>query len=258
MKFVGEGVDHRNVSVAGHFLEDALLVHARDDTMHPALEVARDVGDGFARAERRRRLRVIQENDGTAHALNSDVEGDARAQRWLFENQGDEFSVERGSVAYRTGLDVRRKLEQFARVRGAPFRSGEEIIRQGNGRDKSCGGHFSFHLAVAWATRFESADVPESEAEACCGVVAKTSSRRLRNSRTCACVMMKGGRKRNVKSWVQLMSKPLCMASLTKGAPSTESSTPIIRPSLRISRTKLNLAASFARPSRSSAPRTRI
>src|SRR5213079_3100761 len=75
------------------------------------------------------------------------------------------------------------------------------------------------------------ADFAESEAEACCGVAARTSSKSRRNSRTCARVMMKGGSRRNVKSWVQLMSKPRCMASLTKGPPSTESSTPIIRPS---------------------------
>src|SRR5438132_12299916 len=43
-----------------------------------------------------------------------------------------------------------------------------------------------------------------------------------------------------------------------EGAPSTESSTPIIRPSPRISRMKPNLAASLVRPSRSSAPSVQI
>src|SRR5260370_32277865 len=48
------------------------------------------------------------------------------------------------------------------------------------------------------------------------------------------------------------------MASLTKGPPSTRSSMPIIRPSARISRMKLNLEASLVSPSRNSAPRARI
>jgi len=55
-------------------------------------------------------------------------------------------------------------------------------------------------------------------AEACRGVVARTSSRSLRNSRTCARVMRKGGKRRSVKSWVQLISKPRCRASLTMAA----------------------------------------
>ena len=53
MKFVGERVDHGNVGRGGHFIEHALFVHARDDALHPALEVARHIGDGFAFAEAR-------------------------------------------------------------------------------------------------------------------------------------------------------------------------------------------------------------
>src|SRR5216683_8107673 len=142
MKLVGERIDHRNARVGGHFFEDTLLVNAGDDAMHPALEVARDIGDGLARAERRGRLCVVKKNDGTAHALNADIEGDTRAERGLLKNQGDEFAVERGSVTARASLDVRGKVEQFARMRGAPLRSGKEIIRQGNGRNESSGGHF--------------------------------------------------------------------------------------------------------------------
>ena len=72
---------------------------------------------------------MIKKNDGAAHALDADVEGDARAQRRLFKNQGDKFALQGRRVTDGARLDVRRKLEQFARVRGAPFRSGEEIIR---------------------------------------------------------------------------------------------------------------------------------
>jgi hypothetical protein len=72
---------------------------------------------------------VVEKNHGTAHALDADVEGNARAQRRLFKNQGDEFALQRGRITDGAGFNIRRKLEQFARVRGAPFRSGEQIIR---------------------------------------------------------------------------------------------------------------------------------
>ena len=70
---------------------------------------------------------MIEEHHCAAHALDADVKSDARAQRGFLENQGDEFAVQRGGVANRSRLDVRREVEEFAGVRGAPFRSGEEI-----------------------------------------------------------------------------------------------------------------------------------
>ena len=50
VEFVRERVDHRDVRVRGHFLEDPLVVNTSDDALHPAIEVARDIGDGFAGA----------------------------------------------------------------------------------------------------------------------------------------------------------------------------------------------------------------
>jgi len=83
MKLVGERVDHGDAGVRRHFLEDTLMVNASDDALHPALEVARHVGDGLPRAERGGCLRVVQKNDGTTHTLDADVEGDPRAERRL-------------------------------------------------------------------------------------------------------------------------------------------------------------------------------
>src|SRR5439155_26081536 len=62
--------------------------------------------------------------------LDADIEGDTGAQRGLLKNQRDEFAVERGNVTDRARFDVCRQLEQFARVRRSPLRSGEEIFRQ--------------------------------------------------------------------------------------------------------------------------------
>src|SRR2546426_9380689 len=71
MKLVGERVDHGDAGVRRHFLEHTLMVNASDDALHPALEVARHVGDGLPRAERGGRLRVVQKNDGTTQDRKS-------------------------------------------------------------------------------------------------------------------------------------------------------------------------------------------
>ena len=61
MKFIRERVDDRDAGIGGHFFEDSLFVNARDDAVNPAVEVARDIGDGFASAERCRGLGVVKE-----------------------------------------------------------------------------------------------------------------------------------------------------------------------------------------------------
>src|SRR5579859_1906376 len=215
MKFIRESVDVRNCCVGGHFLKYFLFVDASDDAVDPAIEIAGDIGDGFTRAERGGSLGVVEKNDGAAHALDSDVKSDTSAERGFFENQSDKFSGERGSVATGPRLDVGGKLKQVAGVRGAPFRSGEQVSRQGNGSNERSSGHFSFHLAAARAACDGVAEFAGSEAAALRGVVTKIFSRRRRNWRTCTRVTRKGGRKRNVESCVQLISRPRRMASAT-------------------------------------------
>src|SRR5712672_186964 len=125
------------------------MIDAGDDTLHPAVEIASDIGDGFAGAERGGSLGVVEENHRAAHALDADVESDARTERRLFENKGDEFALQRRSVADGTRFDVGGEVEEFAGVRGTPFGSGEEIVRQGNGRYKRGCGHLFTSLRSA-------------------------------------------------------------------------------------------------------------
>src|SRR5258708_19490157 len=141
MKFVGERVDHRNVGIRGHLFENALVVYARDNALHPAIEVASDIGDRLARAERGGGLRVVQENHGATHALDTDFKSDTRAKRGLLKNEGDKFALQCRGVAAGASLYVSREMEEFARVHGTPFASSEEVIRQRNGRHKSGSGH---------------------------------------------------------------------------------------------------------------------
>src|SRR5213082_1744320 len=258
MELVGKRVDHRNAGVCGHFLEHLLRINARHDAVNPAVEVARHIRYRFPLAERSGGLRVIKEHYRSAHALNPDIEGDARTQRGLFENQGNKFAVQRGGIATGSRFDVRCEVEEFARMRGTPFRSSEEIGRQGNRSYERSGSHSFYPLAAAWTAPCGMAESTASEAEACFGVFSRTIAKSFRNSRTCARVIIKGGRRRSVKSCVQLISKPRCMASATNGPPSRESSIPIISPSARISRTKSNCEVSLLSPSRSSSPRARM
>src|SRR5580700_4202572 len=84
MKLVGQRINDWNGSASGHFVEYALFVNARDDALHPAFQVARHVGDGFALAQAR--LGVVKENHRATHGLDANLESDARAQRGLFKD----------------------------------------------------------------------------------------------------------------------------------------------------------------------------
>jgi hypothetical protein len=61
--------------------------------------------------------------------LDTDFKGDTGAERGLLENQGDELAMQGGGVADGASFYVGREMEKFARMRGAPFASGEEIVR---------------------------------------------------------------------------------------------------------------------------------
>src|SRR5258708_12773767 len=67
MEFIGERVNDRNLRVSRHFLQHALFVNARDDAVHPTLEVAPDVGNGSPLASPP--LRLIYAPYKPAHAL---------------------------------------------------------------------------------------------------------------------------------------------------------------------------------------------
>src|SRR5438874_815025 len=165
MELVGKRVDHRNAGVCGHFLEHLLRINARHDAVNPAVEVARHIRYRFPLAERSGGLRVIKEHHRSAHALNPDIEGDARTQRGLFENQGNKFAVQRGGIATGSRFDVRCEVEEFARMRGTPFRSSEEIGRQGNRSYERSGSHSFYPLAAAWTAPCGMAESTASEAE---------------------------------------------------------------------------------------------
>src|SRR5271169_6937 len=63
MKLIRKSVDYGNAGVGGHFFEDFLVVDTGHYPVDPAVEIARDIGDGLAGTERGGGLRVVEEND---------------------------------------------------------------------------------------------------------------------------------------------------------------------------------------------------
>src|SRR5580698_8045315 len=104
MKAIGESVDHRNRSVVCENLECPLLEDARDNSLHPARQIARDVGNGFALTEAR--ARVVQISGRSAQALDRDFKGYARAQRGLLENHREEAAAQSSTIAFRLRLHI--------------------------------------------------------------------------------------------------------------------------------------------------------
>jgi hypothetical protein len=124
MLFVGERVDDvQPRRRRREFLEDVLGKGPDDHAVHPALEVARHVGDRLALAEPC--LGVVEEHHVAAHAQDADLEGHARAQRRLLKDQRQKLAAQRAGVSGRIGLDVGGDRQQLARMRRAPFRSSE-------------------------------------------------------------------------------------------------------------------------------------
>src|ERR1700687_2110541 len=78
MKTVRERIDNGNVRVSSHLTEHFLLIHTRNNSLHPQFQVARHIPNRFTLAQPR--LRVIEKYCRTAHALNSHFKRYPRSQ----------------------------------------------------------------------------------------------------------------------------------------------------------------------------------
>src|SRR5215469_9092668 len=125
MESIGERVNYGNPSVRRELVERFLRENTRDDSVDPAVEAFRDIGYRFTGTQAIGD--VVEKNGRPAEARDSHLECDPRAQRGLFENQGERAVGQRSTVAFRAGLQLHSKMEQFADLRSAPFHTGEEI-----------------------------------------------------------------------------------------------------------------------------------
>src|ERR1700732_1718424 len=259
VKAVGERVDHGNSAVLGELFERFLGKRAPHDALHPALRILGECANGCALAKAHGR--VVEENGGAAQACDADFECDTRSQRRLLENEREEASGQRGAIAVGARFNVCREVDEVANLRRPPLHAGEEVVSQ----RECCGNGVHIHLvaasAIDWTGSWGCSDflgVAGTGWAAGFFVRASTISNFSRNSATSRRRMMKGGRSLRMWSCVQFMTRPRRSACSTYGAPSTVRSTPMIKPSPRISRMKSKRAASFSRPARSSAPRSRM
>ena len=113
-----------NVRVLREIIERFLRENARDDSVHPAFEIFRDVANGFALAQARQR--VVEKHRRAAQAGDADFKSDARAQRGLFENQRQERGRQ-SAVRYRSGCALisaarRKKSRSCAGFHSMPVR----------------------------------------------------------------------------------------------------------------------------------------
>ena len=95
-------------AVRGHLGDGVVRVGAEDDDVHPALEVAGHVGEGFALAEGR--LGLVDEDGVAAEGVDRGLEGEARAQRGLLEEHDHLLGVERVAEVFGVALDGVREL----------------------------------------------------------------------------------------------------------------------------------------------------
>lgn len=86
---IAEGVDDGDAGPAGEFLDGVLGEDAGDDAVGPAVEVAGDIGEGFAVADE------ADLCDGTAaELLDGEVKGEAGAEGGFFEQEAEVASGE--------------------------------------------------------------------------------------------------------------------------------------------------------------------
>ncbi len=86
---VAEGVDHRHTRPLRQAIDRALQEHAGDQAIHPAVQVAGDILQGLANADR-----AFQEHAPAAHLLHGELEGELGAQRGLFEKHTEVLAVQ--------------------------------------------------------------------------------------------------------------------------------------------------------------------
>ena len=104
---VAQGVDHRHRRPCSQPLDGALFEDAGDDAIHPAVEVARDILERLADADR-----PIDEERIAAQLLDRQLERQPRAQRGFFKQQGDGLPIERAGIIARRLLDLGGEIEE--------------------------------------------------------------------------------------------------------------------------------------------------
>ncbi len=113
------------LALCGHLGDGFVRVGAEDDDVHPALEVAGYVGDGFALAEGF--LGLVDEDGVAAEGVHRGLKGEACAERGLFEEEDHLLGVERVAEVFGRELDGVRELEDGGEFVGREVGDGGEV-----------------------------------------------------------------------------------------------------------------------------------
>ena len=128
MEFIAQRVNHRHARPVGQLFDGPLRKRARDNGVRPALQIAGNVFDWLAIADRAR----VQDRVST-ELLDGKLEGHARPQRRFFEEQAQIPSAQGASVARRLRFELGRKSEQPKQLVAAHVQVRQKIAR-GNPR----------------------------------------------------------------------------------------------------------------------------
>ena len=208
MKFVRERVDHGNVGVGGEIVERFLREDARHDALHPALEIFRDVANRLAFGQLR--AGVIEKNGRAAEIGDARLEGHARAQRGLFEDQHEHAGRRETCGSVRDAPSFPRPSgRNRAAVRGLHSVPVSRSFFSESGVITVSILSTSSRPRRPAPDAFPAAGAGAGHGFADLAARASTASNFLRNSATSRARMMNGGSRRRMWSCVQLMSRPL-------------------------------------------------
>src|SRR5262245_13112704 len=98
---VAQGVDYGYGGPRREVVDGLLGKHAGHDAMHPAVEIARDIFEGLAHADR-----AIDEYRGAAELLDRQFERQPGTKRWLFEKQGNRLPRQNSRELRRIALNL--------------------------------------------------------------------------------------------------------------------------------------------------------
>ncbi len=186
---VRQAVDDRDVGVQRQFLQRFVLERARDDAVHPALQVLGHVLHRLARAQAR--VAMVHEHGAAAHVLHADVEGEARAQRVLLEDHREALVLEHLRVRLAPGLQGARGGEDALDVVRRQRRRAQQVLLRERGEVER-GGHAAGGV-VDWQP----------------GNTAMVWRRMRRPSCTSSAVSTNGGTMRSTSPAVQFTIRPL-------------------------------------------------
>ena len=137
---IAERINHRATRVLGHFGDGLVCIGAQHNQAHPALHVARHIGQRLALAQGR--LRLVDKHRRTTQRIHAGFKGEASAQRGFLKKHHHLPGIERVAIVGRRGFHGVRQFQNRRNLRPRQIGNGAEIAA-GKGH-----GGLSKHVAL--------------------------------------------------------------------------------------------------------------